>query len=47
MKNGKVYKVKYEEEEVDEVDVPEGLRDELEIHEEVIVKKDDIDPSEF
>lgn len=47
MKNGRVYKVKYEEEEVDEEDIPEGLKDELEYHEEVIVKKDDIDPSEF
>lgn len=45
--NGKVYKVKYEDEEVDEEDIPEGLKDELEYHEEVIVKNGDIDPSEF
>ncbi|WP_195208430.1 MULTISPECIES: hypothetical protein [Bacteroides] len=45
--NGKVYKVKYEEEEVNEDDIPEGLKNELEYHEEVIVKKGDIDPSEF
>ncbi len=47
LKNGKTYKVTYEEEEVDEEDVPAGLRDELDYHEEVIVKRDDIDPSEF
>lgn len=47
LKNGKIYKVVYKEEEVDEIDVPEGLQEELNCHEEVIVKKDDIDPSEF
>lgn len=47
LKNGKVYKVKYDEEEVDFEDIPEGLKDELECHEEVIVKNNDIDPSEF
>lgn len=46
-KNGKVYKTEYTEEVVDEDDIPEGLRDELDVHEEVIVKKGDIDPSEF
>lgn len=46
-KNGKIYKVTYDEEEVDENDIDEGLRDALDLHEEVIVKKDDIDPSEF
>lgn len=45
--NGKVYKTEYTEEEICEEDVPEGLRDELDIHEEVIVKKGDIDPNEF
>lgn len=47
LKNGKIYKVKFEEEEVEIGDVPEGLQEELDCHEEVIVKKDDIDPSEF
>ena len=47
MKNGKVYKVTYEEEEVEEEDIPEGLKDELDCHEEVIVKRDEISPSEF
>ena len=46
-RDGKIYKVEYKEEEIDDRDVPEGLRDELDIHEEVIVKKGDIDPSEF
>lgn len=47
LKNGKVYKVEYKEEVVDEDDIPEGLKDELDYHEEVVVKNDDIDPSEF
>lgn len=47
LKNGKIYKVTYEEEVLDIDEVPEGLRDELDCHEEVKVKKDDIDPSEF
>lgn len=47
LKNGKIYKVKFEEEEVEIDDVPEGLQEELDCHEEVIVKKDDIEPSEF
>lgn len=46
-KNGKVYKTEYTEDEVDEDDIPEGLREELDVHEEVIVKKGDIDPTEF
>lgn len=46
-KNGKIYKVEFTEEEVDEDDVPEGLKEELEYHEEVKVKEGDIDPSEF
>ena len=46
-KDGKVYKTVYTEEVVDEDDIPEGLRDELDVHEEVIVKKGDINPSEF
>lgn len=46
-RNGKVYKTEYTEEEVDEDDIPEGLKDELDTHEEVIVKRGDIDPSEF
>lgn len=46
-KNGKVYKTEYTEQVVDEDDIPEGLRDELDVHEEVIVKKGDINPSEF
>lgn len=46
-KDGKVYKTEYTEEVVDEDDIPEGLRDELDVHEEVIVKKGDINPSEF
>lgn len=45
-KNGKITKTESEEE-LDGEDVPEGLRDELDVHEEVIVKKGDIDPSEF
>ena len=47
MKNGKVYKITYDEEEVDECDIPEGLKDELDCHDEVIVKKDEISPNEF
>ena len=46
-RDGKVYKTEYTDEVVDEEDIPEGLRDELDVHEEVIVKKGDIDPSEF
>lgn len=46
-RDGKIYKVEYKEEVLDDIDVPEGLRDELDVHEEVIVKKGDIDPSEF
>lgn len=45
--SGKFYKTEYTEDEIDWNDVPEGLREELEIHEEVVVKKDDINPSEF
>ena len=46
-KNGKIYKVEYTEEELEPKDVPEGLLEELETHEEVLVKKDDISPNEF
>ena len=46
-KNGKIFKVEFKEEEVNEEDVPEGLRDELKYHDEVKVKEGDIDPSEF
>ena len=46
-KDGKVSRVKYDEEVVYEDDIPEGLRDELDYHKEVVVKKDDINPSEF
>lgn len=47
LRNGKVYKTEFTEEEISEDDIPEGLREELDIHEEVIVKKGDIDPTEF
>lgn len=46
-KNGRIFKVEFKEEEVNEEDVPEGLRDELKYHDEVKVKEGDIDPSEF
>lgn len=48
-KNGKVTRVivETEEEEVDVDLLPEGLRNEMEIHEEVIVRRDDIKPEEF
>ena len=46
-RDGKVYKVEYKDELVDEEDIPEGLKDELDCHEQVIVKEGDIDPSEF
>lgn len=48
-KNGKVIKttVEPDEEEVDVDMLPQGLQDELDVHEEVIVRKDDIDPAEF
>lgn len=45
--SGRIYKTEYTEDVVDPEDVPEGLRDELGIHEEVVVKNDDINPSEF
>lgn len=45
--DGKVYKVEFIDEVVEEEDIPEGLKNELEYHEEVIVKKGDIDPTEF
>lgn len=46
-RDGKIYKTEYKDELIDEEDVPEGLIDELEVHPEVIVKKGEIDPSEF
>ncbi len=46
-RNGKVYKTEYTEELVDEDDIPEGLKEELGSHDQVIVKEGDIDPSEF
>lgn len=47
LNNGKIYRTTYEEETLDIIDVPEGLRSELDLHEEVVVKNDNIDPSEF
>ena len=46
-RDGKVYRVNYTEEEVNEDDVPQGLKEELDVHDEVIVKKGEIDSSEF
>lgn len=48
-RNGKVVRVRVEpdEEEVDVDMLPQGLQDELDIHEEVIVKRDDIKPEEY
>lgn len=48
-KNGRVFKVKVEteEEEVDIDMLPEGLQDELEIHDEVVTHTGDIMPEEF
>ena len=45
--NGKVYKTEYTEEQVHIEDVPEGLREELDLHEEVVVKQGEINPWEF
>lgn len=48
-RNGRTVRVPVEpeEEEVDIDMLPDGLQEELEIHDEVIVKKGDIDPAEF
>lgn len=48
-RNGRIVrtKVEPEEEEVDVDMLPQGLQDELAIHEEVIVRNDDISPEEF
>ena len=48
-RNGKIVRVKVEpEEEPVDVDMlPPGLQDELEVHDEVIVRRDDIKPEEF
>ncbi len=48
-KNGKItrLRVEPEEEEVPEDLLPEGLRNELEVNDEVIVKNDEIKPEEF
>lgn len=45
--SGRVTKEEYKEEDIEFEDVPEELQDELYTHEEVIVKKGDIDPTEF
>lgn len=49
LRNGKVIRTHVDppEEEVDVDMLPDGLQDELGIHEEVIVKKGDISPEEF
>ena len=48
-RNGKLTKkrVETEEEEVDVDMLPDGLQEELELHDEVIVKNDEITPEEF
>lgn len=45
--DGKVKRTEFTEEDVDFEDIPEGLQEELYTHEEVVVKKGDIDPTEF